>query len=218
MLAIVQNDTTPGTGPAHVDSSVRSLLPLHAGALHFIVRGDSSIYRITDLRGREIAEGLPRSGTPPIVDALLKHYEIGPDEIERRPLSLADATAALRDGEVDAILLAMGLKSEKLEDLVSTTEVRFVGIGEGIGPGSEIEGFRLTYPFVQSTLIPRNTYAAPRGDRPGVPRRGIPAISIRAVLVANQSLSSEVANQVTRVLLENRAALARSHPSAAQIT
>lgn len=219
VLAIIQNDTRPETGlPGGADTAVRSLLPLHAGALHFIVREDSPIQSVSGLRGKVIAEGLPGSGTPQIVDALLRHYEIDPGEIERRQLSLADAVVALREGEVDAILLTMGLKSADLESLVAGTRVRFVGIGDGIGPGSEIEGFRLTYPFVQSTLIPKYTYAAPRDGQSGVPRRAVPAISVRAVLIANQSLSGQVANQVTRTLLENRSALSRSHPSAAQIT
>lgn len=218
-LGIIQNDIDiPLSFPEDTPNSIRSLLPLHQGVLHFFVREDSGIESIPDLRGKVLAEGLPESGTPRIVDSLLRHYEIPPGAVDRRSLSLQDACDQFRDGEVQAIIMAMGLKSRKFEDLISEVPVKFVGIGDTVDVGSEIEGFRLTYPFVQATMIPKYAYSAPSEERQGIPEKAIPAIGIRAVLIGRTDLHDLTANRIARTLIERKSSLSRSHPSAAQIT
>lgn len=217
-IGIIQNDVRIPESLAVEGNELRTLLPLHQGVLHFLVRSDSDIFSIADLRGKIVAEGLAGSGSPPLVTALLSHYEIPEEEVERRPLPLRDACVAMQEGKVDAIIMAMGLKSSEFEKLVFRVPLRFVGIGNEVGPGAEIEGFRLTYPFVQSTTIPRYTYSVPSSGGEGVPERGIPAVAVRAVLVAHRKLPDRIANSVAKTLVENKASLSISHPSAVQIT
>ncbi|MEM0897506.1 MAG: TAXI family TRAP transporter solute-binding subunit [Verrucomicrobiota bacterium] len=213
-LAIVQNDVFLEGLAAN---GVRSVLPLHEGILHFIVPASSEVYSVSDLRGTTIAGGRKGSGTPRLLASLLDHYGLS-GEIEVHELGVSEACEALQSGEVDAFVMAMGLKSPALETLLEKGDYRFVGIGASIGPGSEIEGFRLTYPFVGSTMIPRFTYQAPGEETKGIPRESKPAISIRAILVANESLRDEHGRLIAEVLIENRSALAQGHPSTAQIT
>ncbi|MEM6917261.1 MAG: TAXI family TRAP transporter solute-binding subunit, partial [Verrucomicrobiota bacterium] len=217
-IGIIQNDVRIPTTFAVEGSDLRSLLPLHQGVLHFLVHSDSEVQSFADLRGKVIAEGLPGSGSPPIIDALLEHYEIPEAELRRKPFSLKEACAAMRDREVDAIIMPMGLKSAEFEKLVEDIPLRFVGIGTETGVGSELEGFRLTYPFVQATTIPKYTYSVPRSGRSGVPDRGIPAVAVRAVLVGHRELPDRIANDIARTLVENKASLSLSHASAVQIT
>ncbi|MEM7600526.1 MAG: TAXI family TRAP transporter solute-binding subunit [Verrucomicrobiota bacterium] len=217
-IGIVQNDVRIPESLNTEGGDLRSLLPLHQGVLHFLVSPDSSITSVSDLRGKIMAEGLPGSGSPPLVSALLNHYEILEGELERRPLTLKGACDSMREGEVDAIMMAMGLKSSEFEKLVSDVPLQFVGIGDQVGEGSEIEGFRLTYPFVQATTIPKYTYSVPKSGRMGVPDRGVPAVAVRAVLVAHRELPDRMANAIARTLVENKASLSISHPSAVQIT
>lgn len=217
-IGIIQNDVRVPAEFAEEGSGLRSLLPLHQGVLHFLVRADSDISSIVDLRGKTVAEGLSGSGSPPIVAALFEHYEIPESEVQRVSCDLREACILMKEGKIDAILMAMGLKSAEFEELVDEVALRFVGIGNELGPGSEIEGFRLTYPFVQATKIPKYTYSVPRRDRMGVPDTGIPALAMRAVLVAHHDLPDRMANAIARTLVENKATLSLSHPSAVQIT
>lgn len=219
VLGIIQNDVAiPPDWENARANTVRSLLPLHSGGLHFIVPADSVIHSIADLRGRIVATGLQNSGSPALAEALLAHYGISLDAVDRRHLSLPEACEELREGEVDAILMTMGLKSAEFEQLIDDVPVRLVGIGENTDPGSEIEGFRLTYPFVRSAYIPKYAYRAPEGQREGVPNQAVPTIELRAVLVANRNLPNYLAMRIARTLVENKSSLSRSHPSAAQIT
>ena len=219
VIGIVQNDVfLPDDLMERGVVALRSLLPLHHGVLHFLVPEDSEIRSVADLRGKVVAVGSHESGSPPIVAALLRHYEVPMESVEKRFLSLKESSEAFQAGEVDAILMTMGLKSAEFEQLVADVPLRFVGIGQSVSQGSEIEGFRLTYPFVQATMIPRYAYSAPFGGQKGVPEKPVPAIAVRAVLVAHRELPDIVANRIARTLVENKSSLSRSHPSATQIT
>jgi TRAP transporter TAXI family solute receptor len=213
-MAIVQNDLPH-------DGSVRTLAPLHRGVLHFIVRADDSVQSILDLPGRRIATGPSESGSPRFVDALLRHFGLDPESLDLRMLGLADACQQLQAGEVDVILMPMGLKSDAFAELVSKggLKVRFVPIGSSIGEESEIAGFLLDYPRAEAAWIPRHAYAATQGEvGGGLPREAVPAVGVRSVLVAREDLPSHHAHAVTEALFLNQSSLVEAHPVAAQIS
>ena len=211
-LAIVQNDLPH-------DGSARTLAPLHRGVLHFIVRDDDSVRSILDLPGKRIATGPSESGSPRFVDALLRHFGLDPESLDLRMLGLNAACQQLQAGEVDVILMPMGLKSEAFAKLVSEAglKVRFVPIGSSIGEESEIAGFLLDYPRAEAAWIPRHAYAAPQGEvGGGLPRMAVPAVGVRSILVAREDLPQRHARAVTEALFLNQSALVEVHPVAAQ--
>ena len=200
-LGLVQNDTE---GPA----GLRALVPLHLGALHFLVRSDSEVRSLSDLQGKKVAVGREQSGSFQVVNALLAHFEIS-GEVELLPLGIGEACEELEEGKVDALLIVLSLKSPRIDQLVNSGKARFVGIGESAKEGSVIDGFRLSYPFVEPYLIPRFSYAMPDGERSGQPAEAIPTVGIRTILVARKDLPNRVAREVTRLVIENRNELTR---------
>ena len=213
-LAIVQNDLPH-------DGSARTLAPLHRGVLHFIVRADDSVKSILDLPGKRIATGPSESGSPRFVDALLRHFGLEPDTLDLRMLGLGAACEQLQAGEVDVILMPMGLKSDAFARLVSDAglKVRFVPLGSSIGEESEIAGFLLDYPRAEAAWIPRHAYAGPQGDLGGgLPRNAVPAVGVRSMLVAREALPRRHARAVTEALFLNQSSLVEVHPVAAQIS
>ncbi len=139
-LALLQNDT-PG------NEMLRSLVPLQAGALHFLVRRESGIRNIADLVGHRVGVGLPTSGSHRLVDEPLKHFELDPAAIELRPLTIEEACRQLDAGEFDALLMMIGMKTEAVERLTADGEVGFVPIGSHAGPGSVLEPGGLQFPL-----------------------------------------------------------------------
>lgn len=203
-LAILQNDT-PG------NDSIRSLVPLQTGALHFLARKDANISSLGELEGKKVGVGLETSGSHRLVTELLKHFEVDTSKVDLRPLPIRDACTQLTERDLDAILMVIGMKTDAIEQVIATGEVDFVPIGRHAGPGSVIEGFRLTNPFVEPWLIPRYSYAMPHGDLPGVPSEAIPTLSVRSVLVARRDVPNPVARKITRVVIENRNRLTQMH-------
>ena len=203
-LAILQNDT-PG------DDSIRSLVPLQTGALHFLARKDAGIHSLGQLEGKRVGVGLPTSGSHRLVTELLRHFEVDLDQVDLHPLTIQEASHQLRDGRIDALLMVIGLKTNIIDEVIATGQVDFVPLGRHAGPGSVIEGFRLTNPFVEPWLIPRYSYAMPHGDLPGVPDEAVPTLAVRSVLVARRDVPNPVAQRITKLVIENRNRLTQMH-------
>lgn len=197
-LALIQNDTPS-------DDSFRTLVPMHPDVLHFLVAADSGITDLSGITGRRVAIGLPHSGSDHLGRALLNHFEVDlSPPTELMPMTIGEACTRLAAGEIDGLLMVLHLKSQTIEDLISSSRVRMVPIGDDIGPGSEIEGFRLSYPYVEPFLVPRHSYAMPRGNSPGIPTRPVPTVAVRSILAARSDLPDPVARQLTRRIIENR--------------
>lgn len=203
-LALLQNDT-PG------DDSIRSLVPLQIGALHFLARKEAKIKSLGQLEGKKVGVGLETSGTHRLVTELLSHFEVDLNKIDLLPLTIQEASKQLRDGDIDAMLMVIGLKTEIIDQTIASGEVEFVPLGRHAGPGSVIDGFRLTNPFVEPWLIPRYSYAMPHGDLPGVPNEAVPTLAVRTMLVTRRDVPNSTARQITKLVIENRNRLTRIH-------
>ncbi|BCX48279.1 C4-dicarboxylate ABC transporter substrate-binding protein [Haloferula helveola] len=199
-LALIQNDTVAVDG-------IRTLVPLHKDVLHFLVRDDSGILGPGDIEEKKIAVGLPDSGSHRVVEELIRHFEVDVSRTEILPMRIAEARDLLAEGKIDGLLMVLSLKSDAVEQLVAGGGVRLLGIGGDIGPGSEIEGFRLNYPYVEPYLIPVHAYSMPHDGKPGVPSAPIPTLAIRTVLAARADLPDTAARRITRMLAENRSRL-----------
>lgn len=195
-LALIQND-------ALADDMLRTLVPMDLGALHFIVRSGSGIGRLGQVEGKTIGIGLPTSGSHRLVEELMRHFEVDLSRTKLVPMRIEEGCDKLAAGKVDALLMVLSLKSDAVEKLVAASDVRLVGIGDGIGPGCEIEGFRLSYPHVEPLLIPVHAYAMPRGGKPGIPEKAVPTVAVRTVLAARRDLPDAAARGITRKVLES---------------
>ena len=92
----MQNDT-PG------DDTIRSLVPLQTGALHFLARKDAKIGSLGELEGKKVGVGLATSGSHRLVTELLRHFEVDLNRIDLQPLTIEEACHQLRDGKIDDV-------------------------------------------------------------------------------------------------------------------
>ncbi len=201
-LALIQNDI-----PA--SRVIRAIAPIHQDYLHFLVRRDSGIRGLRDLRGRRFVTGLPGSGSRPIVQALLDYFSIlGKAEIV--PLSVAEGIAALEAGEADALLLMLGFRSPAVLDLLRySAEVELLSL-----PEAEVEaldGFRLVYPWCEIRSLPPFAY----GDQP---EKAVATLSIQTILVTHEEVPARVVLSITEELFAHRSELVYRHPATAEMT
>jgi len=210
-LALIQNDTRG-------NSLIRTLVPLHREVLHFLVRRDSQIYQIRDLKGRTVEVGPKESGTELAIRNLLQHYGINSDIYNPVYNGISKAAPKLLSGEIDAMLVIQSLNSETCRNIIASGKVRFVGLGEAGTVGSETEGFCLEYPFVEPYVIPIYSYLTEGTEHPGEPLQPIPTLSYRAVLVCHKDLPHGIARNITQAIFSNRLTFIDKDASAALIT
>jgi len=210
-LGLAQNDSKG-------DDTIRTLAPIYRDVLHFVVRRDSGIERLSDIRGRRVSVSKEGSGTEVVVRELTRHYGITYDDFEPAFLPPTEAAEQLIAGKIDAMIFMVGLKSPVCEQVVASGQVQLIGLGSpGVDQG-EVAGFRLEYPFVEAFIIPVSTYAGGRGDAIGEPESPVATVAARTLLVSHRSLPDEAARAITETIFNSRAELIQTHQTAAQLT
>jgi TRAP transporter TAXI family solute receptor len=206
-LADTLAEAVAGTGPFAAEGAVdaRAIAVLYTNYTHLVVRADSGIENVADLRGRVVAIGAPGSGTELIADRILQAAGLNSRvDVTRHALGASEATGALKDGKVDAVFWSGGLPTPAFQDLAATPglALRFLPQGDLVPALTETYGPGL-YRAVQ---LPAGTYRGLDQD--------IAVVGVSNVLVASARLAPDLVEQLTRVLFEARATLEAAHPEA----
>ena len=110
-LAIVQ-DGTAALG------EVRLLAPMHEEIVHVLVREESMVKSLGDLRTRKVAIGPADSGTRQLVVPLFRHFGLEEDAFTPEFVGAEEACRLLVAGEIDAAIVVTGLGAPVIRDAV----------------------------------------------------------------------------------------------------
>lgn len=77
---------------------------------------------------------------------------------------------------------------------------------EEIKEGGALEGFALVYPYAYPYLLPSNIYG-------GFPKKPIPTLGIRDILICRDELSEETVYNIVELISEKRTLLMRRDPN-----
>ncbi len=132
---------------------LRAIANLYQESLHIVVRADSTIDAIADLRGKRISLGGRGSGTRATATLVLGAYGVGERKFAGQQLTIDKATEQLRDSTIDAIFFVGGPPVPALAELAQTTALRLLPVA-----GDEASALRSAYPFLTVDVIPENSY------------------------------------------------------------
>src|SRR5689334_24433710 len=124
-----------GTGIFAADGplkNLRAIASLFPESLQLVVRDDSGIRTLADLRGKRISLGQPASGT--IADARVVLAAAGLTEKDMMAEYLRPGTAAanVKDGTLDGFFIIGGVPVPAIRDLAAETPVRLIPIDDSI--------------------------------------------------------------------------------------
>ena len=186
-------------------SSLRAIANLYPETMHLVVRYDSGIESVQDLRGKRIS--LDRKGSGTRVDALLilKAFGLGEDDVEDVPLASGAAADALREAEIDGFFFTAGTPAAAVQELAEEALVELVPI-----EGPPVEALLADSPFFADQMLPAGTY-------PGI--GATHTVSVGAQWLVAESVPEETVYQITRALWHpsTRQLLEKGHPKGAQI-
>jgi hypothetical protein len=134
---------------------LRAIANLYQESLHIVVRADSAINAVADLRDKRISLGGRGSGTRATAVLVLDAYGVGERKFAGQQLTIEKACAQLRDSMIDAIFFVGGPPVPALVDLAQTTALRLLPVA-----GDEASTLRGTYPFLTVDVIPENSYGS----------------------------------------------------------
>jgi len=172
--------------------------------IQFVVRAESDIYTLADLKGKNVAVGAPGSGTAICCEQILKAAGVW-DTIKRFDLAFAEAAAALKIGLVHVGFLVAGYPTPAIEEIAVTTPVRILSIPDKILDKLYAEG----YPFYVRQVITKGTYKM---------TEDVAASAVLAMLCVHKDLPDDVVYDMTKILFEHLDELRTAHVRAADIT
>ncbi|ADU92204.1 TAXI family TRAP transporter solute-binding subunit [Taylorella equigenitalis] len=179
--------------------SIRQIATLYPNFVHIVVRADSDIKEVSDLRGKRVSVGAQNSATEMNTRAILKFFDISYDDIYEDYLGYAESAEALRAGRVDAAFLTTGIPNSSLMDLNQTMPFRLLAL-----PPEKVEEIVKEETYFQKNTIPAGTY----GSSPDVP-----TIAILNAMIVQESLSEDDVYKLTKTFFESLPKLRASHQS-----
>jgi uncharacterized protein len=210
VLTDTLDDAIAGRGPfTKAPVKARTLAVLYPNYTHVATIEGRNINRLADLRGRVVSTGSPGSGTEVIAFRLLRAAGLDPGtDIRRQSMSVNASVDAVKDGKIDAFFWSGGLPTASLLDLAST-----VGITVKLIPNDDV------LPALQSTYTPGLYFrlVIPHGSYPGV-TSDVGVVGVANALVVDDTMSDDLAYELTKVLFEKQKDLAAIHPEAKKLS
>lgn len=175
-----------------LDSNYRgysAIAALYPEYVQIVVKQDSDIQSIDDLDGRTISVGQDESGTERDAVQILSAYGLDEDQVTEQNYNYSDAMDALLDGDIDLMFVTAGTPSEILSQ--NAESIRFISLDD-----TRRDRVLSTFDGFEKTTIPAGTYPGQDYD--------VETLSVHAVLLAADDLSSQTVYQVTSALFENK--------------
>lgn len=209
-LAIVQNDITYYAANGvemfkdkKVDG-LKGIATLYPETCQAVTLDSSGIKSIADLKGKKVAVGAAGSGVEANARQIMEAYGITYNDIQVQYLSFAEAANALKDGNIDAAFLTAGYPTSAIQDIASQHKVRLLPV-----TADKADALIAKYPFYTKTVIPAGTYAGFDEE--------VPAVSVMAMLVANDKVDDKLGYAITKALFTNLDRLHAAHAAAKAI-
>ncbi|MGA6166712.1 TAXI family TRAP transporter solute-binding subunit [Amycolatopsis magusensis] len=186
------------------EPKLAALARIYDDYLHVVVRADSPVRSLADLRGRRVAIGSPESGVAVIAQLLLNASGLGdPSSLTVRYLGLDESLGALERQDIDAFFWSGGLPTNSISTLANRIPLRLIDVGEAM------PAMRQANAVYRSATIPGSTY--PQSGGP------VTTLVVPNFLVVPTTMSDDVAEALTRGLFDARPELAKANTAALSI-
>ena len=211
-FAIVQSDivyqASKGIGEFKGEKlpKLRSILAIYPESFTLLTRKDANINGIMDIKGKRINIGNVGSGNEATALALFKALNIKTSDLSYvGNLKSSAMPDALRDNKLDGYFYMVGHPTANIKDASNSTDTKIVPI-----IGAKVDKFVKEHPYFTKTDIPGGIY---RGNP-----KEIPTFAVKAVLVANSTMSDKAVYTVVKQIMENFNEFKKAHLALTPIT
>ncbi|MDF2626899.1 MAG: transporter solute receptor, family [Symbiobacteriaceae bacterium] len=196
-LALIQNDTADygrNAKEAFAEKNEKytnylAIAALYPEVVQIVVRADSNIQKIEDLKGKRVVVGAAASGSELAFRQIAAAYGLkyqGTKDLEPLFLGFAEGATALKDKAAEALVIVSGIPNSSLADVTTATTVRLLPI--------DVNKVKKDYPFYVSHTVPKGTYKGMDADTT--------VVALEAILVARDELNSDMVYEMTKALFE----------------
>lgn len=203
-LADTAFDAVKGNAPFTEKVDAQAIAVIYGNYTHIVVKADSGINGIADLKGKRVSVGAAGSGTETIANRVLESYALDANkDIERQRLAAQDSANALRDGKLDAFFFSGGLPVGAVVELANSVKIKLLSDTDAIKKMGDKYG-----PFYVQGKIPAGTYK-------DVPETAVS--SVQNLLVVNAKFDPAFARAILTTIFDNKSDLEIIHAAAKEM-
>jgi len=198
-LAIYAEEGIEAFEGAPIDTirAICAFMPMEA---HFIVRANSGIETIADLKGKAIGTGAPGSGDEVMCREILNAVGITYNDCKPMQLSFPEQVTAFKDRQIDAMFMLASSPTSSVLDASSQADVVMLSI-----EGELRDQILAAYPYYSATTIPAANYTFLSED--------LETIGIPTMLFTNANESEDVIYELCKYMFADLASIQEAHPS-----
>ncbi|MGD9483997.1 TAXI family TRAP transporter solute-binding subunit [Streptomyces sp. TRM70308] len=189
--------------------TLRACARLYDDYVHLVVPADSPVRTAGDLAGLRVGVGELQSGVRPIARRLLRAAGLDPDaDVTTVREGIDTMPGLLESGELDAFFWTGGLPTAAIQQLAARTDVRLVELGDLV---PALHGQDRAARHYRAAVMPADAYpAVQRGE-------GVESVAVANLLVTARRVDADVAEGLTRVLINSRDGIARQVHAAQRV-
>ncbi len=182
-------------------SELRALFSLHSELFTLVVRKDSGINSLAELKGKRVNIGNPGSGQRAIMDRLMQalDWSYG-DFLKTFEYKSAEQAKALCRDRFDAMVFVAGHPSGSIKEATVECESVLLDV-----TGPAVDQLVAAHSYYRPLTIPGGMY---RGTE-----RDVRTFGLAATFVTTSRVSDEVAYHVVKAVFENLDTFTQLHPA-----
>lgn len=185
--------------------TIQGLATLYPETVQIVSLEKNNIKTLADIKGKRVAVGAPGSGTEANARQILEAYGITYEDIKVQYLSFAEASNALKDGNVDVAFVTAGHPTAAIQDIAAQNKVVLLPV-----ESDKADALIAKYPFYTKLAIKAKTYPNQEAD--------VPAVAVRAMLAVTDKMDAETGYAITKAIFTNLDRLKSAHAVANAVT
>ena len=184
---------------------IKSIMAIYPELFTLVSSKNSNIKTIMDIKGKKINIGSPGSGNEVTSLEMLKILNLKISDLKPSRLDSIEMADALKDNKIDAYFYMVGHPASNIQYASNSIDVKIIPI-----EGALIDKLISKNPYFVKSFIPGGLY---KGNK-----HNINTFGVKAVLVANNSISNHVVYNFVKAIFENFDEFKTLHPSYKNIT
>jgi TRAP transporter TAXI family solute receptor len=205
-LADSAADAVEGTGSFEgKKQDITALARIYSNYTQVVVRADSGIDSVADMKGKKISTGSPKSGTEVIANRLLEAAGLDPaSDVSAQRLALRQTVDQMKSGQIDGFVWSGGLPTPEVTDLTTSLkdDVKFVDVTDLLPKLKEIN------PVYEQGSLPADTYGL---------AEDIPSIVVPNLLLVRSDFGEGDACAITKLIFDKKDDLVKVHKAANEL-
>src|ERR1700680_3971888 len=166
---------------------LRSIANLFPENVQLVVRAESSIRTLADLKGKRISLGQMGSGTLADARVILAAAGLSEKEMNAEYLRPGIASTGIRDGTLDGFFLIGGFPVPAIRELAAAATIRLIPTDDAV-----VARMKESSNSYRRSIIPARTYTGIDED--------VPSIGFNALWIVSADASDDLVYAITKAL------------------